>query len=139
MFISPFHIPFLKRKNTPATFLCFGTFVLISFTTQCIKLGEDAEETECISRINSENITYTEDIKPLFQIHCTSCHGATPTQGAATSYNTKALLESNFTTINDRINLEPGASGIMPPSGKMDICALTKLKRWKELGFLNGP
>lgn len=83
----------------------------------------------------TEKLTYTDDIKSIFDNNCVQCHGNPPTQGAPSSFNTFTLVKNGVDTGNilTRIN---STSNPMPPTGLMPQSLRDDIQQWKDDGFL---
>lgn len=78
-------------------------------------------------------VTYDDDVKAIINSNCTSCHGATPTNGAPTSYTTYNQVKNDADKIISRIN---NAGSPMPPTGLMAQSLRDKIQQWKDDGLL---
>ena len=79
-------------------------------------------------------ITYDDDIRPIMQGSCVSCHGNPPTNGAPFSL-------VNFSQVSQRANLilsamdrQSGSPGAMPPSGRLPQATINLVRQWIEDG-----
>lgn len=79
-------------------------------------------------------ITYDDDIRPIMQGSCVSCHGNPPTNGAPFSL-------VNFSQVSQRANLilsamdrQSGSPGAMPPSGRLPQATIELVRQWIEDG-----
>ncbi|MCB1146435.1 MAG: hypothetical protein KDK38_06500 [Leptospiraceae bacterium] len=127
------------QRVFPGRVLFWLVLSLTAFVS-CVKLGEDVDEESCLPEILTSNITYTGQIQTIFSQNCGNCHGSSPANGASTSYHTLALIQANLQgsrSVYTRINLSPGATGLMPTTGKMDACTLARISRWESLGYPN--
>lgn len=99
------------KKNTNNTiYLFFAGFLLLGCTTDSV--SDLAEIT------TNETVSYTNDVKPIIDNNCISCHSDPTNFGAPnplTTYeNTKTSVLNNL--IN-RISRPTGTSGAMPLGG----------------------
>lgn len=78
-------------------------------------------------------VTYTGDIKHIMDVHCLSCHGAPPTNGAPMSLTT---LDAVKEAIIDRGLIERVEEGSMPPTGTpLTNVQVQALKDWKTENY----
>lgn len=82
-------------------------------------------------------ITYHGHAKFILNQQCVSCHGVDDPD-ADLDLSTYEKAKNKITTILKIIDLEPGESSIMPPSGKMDNAFIQTLKDWQSDGLLEG-
>jgi len=114
------------------------TFVLTLFgmfwlSTACYY--DNVEELYGTSPCDASTVTWTMDIQPMLQEQCVSCHsGSTPSGGKdlSTYANVKLYLGGAVS----RMNKPLGDPLIMPPSGPLTSCTLTKLDAWVAAGAL---
>jgi cytochrome c5 len=87
-----------------------------------------ATDDVCKTMCNSSKFGFSSDIFPLINNRCNTCH-------SFTNYTIIYNLTLNNVLI-DRLN---GANGKnqMPPSGKLDTCAIRKVENWVKYGALN--
>jgi len=78
-------------------------------------------------------LTYTNDIATIVNNNCLECHGATPRNGAPTSFNTFDLVESAASSMNSRMN---NSSRPMPTSGLLPLSTREKFTQWITDGKL---
>jgi uncharacterized membrane protein len=87
-----------------------------------------------------ENVTYTQNIKPIIQNNCLFCHKNPPINGAP-----MPLTEAEFVRqaiqdrgLLDRISRPQGASGMMPNGGiRLPQVKIETIKKWRDQGFQN--
>ncbi|MCS6896072.1 MAG: hypothetical protein NZZ60_08030 [Bacteroidia bacterium] len=80
---------------------------------------------------DTARITYNGYVANTMRQHCTSCHsGSSPSGGVALdSYQNVRRSAEQGTWYQVMLN------GSMPPSGRLDDCTLSRLKRWVETGY----
>lgn len=108
----------------------FGMFWL---STACYY--DNVEELYGTSPCDASSVTWTMDIQPMLQEQCVSCHsGSSPSGGKdlSTYANVKLYLGGAVS----RMNKPLGDPLIMPPSGPLTSCTLTKLDAWVAAGAL---
>ena len=88
-------------------------------------------------------VSFSNDIQPIFNANCTSCHPTIeplPDLTAGNSYN--SITNGGYIVAND-INTSTlyqrllGNPGIMPPSGSLPASEINLIKNWIEQGALN--
>ena len=92
-----------------------------------------------------ETVSYSNDIQPLWDQNCISCHKSGGTAPDLTSANSYAALTNNSKYIvagNASISLvyklmTGTASPLMPTSGKISDSKLAILEKWINAGALN--
>lgn len=78
----------------------------------------------------ASDVTY-EDVAPIFESKCLSCHAAGATKPAKPDLSTYAKAKAKATAIKNAI-----VDGSMPPSGKLSSSDKTKIKDWVAGGML---
>jgi len=78
---------------------------------------------------------YDTDVAPIIASNCLNCHGATPTNGAYSSFNTYNLVKTGVQSGNilNRIN---NTGNPMPPSGLMLKANRDVIQQWLDDGLL---
>ena len=105
-------------------------FVLILTFISCGG-GDDYTDPDPDSTI----VTYQNTISAIFASNCTSCHGATPTNGAPSSYVTYSQVKNGVQNGNILTRIT-STSSPMPPSGPLSSSVITKINEWKASGYL---
>ncbi|NER10972.1 hypothetical protein SAMN06265375_10245 [Muriicola jejuensis] len=79
-------------------------------------------------------LTYQNDIRPIIQSNCVSCHGNPPTNNAPMSLTSLTLVRNAIETrgLISRIN---STTNPMPPDGLMAQNARTLIAEWANQGF----
>ena len=113
-------------------------FILISLIlgTSC----ENSSESDLIEQTpQTENITYTEHIKPIIDANCVACHSNPAINGASspmTNYNQVKTTFENTDALN-RMNRQPGESGFMPLGGvRLPQASIDLVEQWMNEGYL---
>jgi hypothetical protein len=118
-------------------------FKLLLVTTIILTLGlsgcyNDNEEDLYLgsNSCDTNNVTYTTTVAPIFATYCNSCHsGGSPSGNILTdSYNS---LVTNMSRIRGCINHEPGYSQMPQGGNKLSTCELSKIDAWIHLGMPN--
>lgn len=123
--------PFFKMKNS--VFL----LVLLFF----VFFGcENSSESDLIEQLPlTENITYTEHIKPIIDANCVACHSNPAINGASSPMANYDQVKTTFqnTDALDRMNRQPGESGFMPLGGtRLPQTSIDLVEQWMNEGYL---
>lgn len=118
--------------------ILFLTIFLLILFSSCSWNNE--EELYANEICDTSNVTYTNDVKPIFQDNCYSCHGP----GAVGTYSGDLLQLENFAHIQRVVNngkllrnIKHEQGGIpMPYEGtKLSDCKINKIENWINQGF----
>ena len=119
-------------RITQSIFTITLAFLIISCT--------NASENDLIDQVDPEVvITYSEQIKPIFDSNCISCHSSPPINGSGISLTTYNSVKSSIENTNliDRINWQPGQSGFMPLGGsRLPQNLIDLIIQWQLEGFI---
>lgn len=113
--------------------------ILLSFVTIFLISCTNDSQSDLIELTNNETITYTNYVKSVIDNNCTSCHGATPSNGASIPLNTyigvkNAVLNNGLL---DRISRAQGANGMMPNGGtRLPQTTIDAITKWQTDGLL---
>ncbi len=111
----------------------FWIAILIFAITQCTYHNEEDYFGDNQDNCDTSNVTFTNDVFPVMQINCVSCHNTNNTTAGVnlSDYNNiKRYAESG--SLLGTIKHLPGFSP-MPPSGpKLDDCTILKIEVWVE-------
>jgi len=99
---------------------CFPLF-LIACT------AEDNEGEELVI-----TASYSNDIKPIMDAYCISCHSSPPVNGAPMQLTTAASVKE---AILDRGLIERVEEGSMPEVGRLSAEEVQRIKNWKAGGY----
>ena len=112
-------------------FTIMATFLILSCT--------NASESDLIEQVDPEIIiTYTEQIKPIFDSNCVACHSNPAINGAGVPLTTLSEVQSSIENTNliDRINRQSGESGFMPLGGsRIPQASIDLIIQWQTEGF----
>ncbi len=123
--------PFFKMKNS------VSLLVLLFF----VFFGcENSSESDLIEQLPlTENITYTEHIKPIIDANCVACHSNPAVGGASvpmTNFEEVRLVFENTDAL-DRMNRQPGESGFMPLNDtRLPQTSIDLVEQWMNEGYL---
>jgi hypothetical protein len=112
----------------------FSLLLTVLFLSSC----SNESTSDLIDVPNGEDITYTDDIKPIIEANCIGCHTQPPINGAPMALNSyedvKTYVENN--KIIDRISRDQGAPGMMPLGGtRLPNEVINLFTLWKQQGF----
>jgi hypothetical protein len=88
----------------------------------------------------NEKVTYTKNIKPIFDASCTGCHIATAKPPIKPFLDTYDLAKVATETSELLCRIDGGGAcngDVMPPTGKLPQLTVNLVKTWKEQGYLN--
>lgn len=113
-------ILFLNLRNV------FVLFILAVFSTACVSNVEEQQE----ELINTDaKVSYTNDVKPIMDARCLSCHGASgnfPELKNYTEVSTHAIIVKNEV-----------ASGRMPRGAALTAAQIKSIVDWVDEGALD--
>lgn len=99
----------------------------------------NASENDLIDQVDPEVvITYSEQIKPIFDSNCVACHSNPAINGAGVPLTTLSEVQSSIENTNliDRINRQSGEGGFMPLGGsRIPQASIDLIIRWQSEGF----
>ena len=116
---------------------CFAISLLFLVSNSCYYDVADAEIDP------DEIISYSADIQPIFNNHCTSCHpdlAANPDLSEGNSYN--SITNGTYIIPEDPegsllFQRLLGNPSIMPPSGSLSASEIATIRTWIEQGALD--
>ena len=111
-------------------YLIIGVVILGSLILSCRK--DKALEINCF-----EEISYDEEIRPLFETNCTvsGCHDATAEGGF--EFNSHEVISENADLILSAISHESGVAPMPFDAPKLDDELIAKFICWKNSGKLD--
>ena len=117
-------------------FSCFLVITSFILFTSC----ENSSESDLIEQTPlTENITYTEHIKPIIDANCVDCHSNPAVGGASvpmTNFEQVKLVFENTDAL-DRMNRQPGESGFMPQyRTRLPQVSIDLVEQWMNEGYL---
>ena len=118
--------------------ISFGIFaVVFLLTLSCSSDSEEdlmPENLEC----KTQNMSYTEDVLPILERNCLSCHNNASQQGGVNLEGYQALKSwvDNGAFLGS-IKWEPGFSGMPQGGPPLPDCDLSKIEAWINQGALD--
>ena len=79
-------------------------------------------------------INYNDDIAPIMQSSCVSCHSSPPVNGAPFALINFNQVSQHAESILNRMSLQNGAPGAMPPSGRLPQSTIDMVEEWIDNG-----
>lgn len=115
--------------------------ILLIFCHLCFSCSYDSEDdlidvpsTSTGSSGQGSGINYIDNVQPIMQSSCVSCHSSPPVNGAPF-----ALV--NYNQVNQRANAilvsmqrQSGAPSAMPPSGRLPQTTINIIEEWIAIG-----
>lgn len=121
-------------KRILISLVSFGIFML--FFVSCYYDNEEALYPVLNNSCDTTNVTYTSTIEPILSNNCYSCHSdANSAFGGNVHLQSATDVISNSSKIAVAIK-RTGASP-MPPSGKLNSCAISQFDIWMKKGTPN--
>lgn len=79
-------------------------------------------------------INYVDDIAPIMSASCVGCHADPPRNGAPFSLVNFSQVNQRANGVFNRMNLQSGSAGAMPPSGRLPQTTIDKIQQWIDDG-----
>mgnify|MGYP001083853452 CR=1 FL=1 len=99
----------------------------------------NASENDLIDQVDPDVVvTYSEQIKPIFDSNCVACHSNPAINGAGVPLTTFGEVKSSIenTDLIDRINRQSGEGGFMPLGGsRIPQASIDLIMQWESEGF----
>jgi len=110
-----------------------GTFAALQFPACSY---ENADDITGIVVCDTVAMSYANDIVPILQSQCYSCHDAVNVSTSGYQFDSYAFLLDyvNAGSLVERIN-DPVSP--MPTTGLMDECSIAKIEAWVNQGALD--
>jgi len=131
---------YFSNLNKKALFLCkiyyvmdkkkyliLLLFIVTIFNSSCTynNIEDFCSEAEICDTLM---VSFSEDILPIFNFHCKSCHsGAQPAGSLILTNHQEIEPEINNDNIINRITKDNSDNLLMPPAGKLDDCLIEKI------------
>uniref|UniRef100_UPI0040488350 hypothetical protein n=1 Tax=Mariniflexile sp. TaxID=1979402 RepID=UPI0040488350 len=124
-------------KKTTRTLGVLASFSLTLFLSSCYN--------DEIKDAVSENVSFANDIQPIFNANCVSCHpsDALPDLSPGNSYTSLLSMEgivpgdADGSELMEMLNFDPEADNPMPPGGAMSSKNINLIRDWINQGALN--
>ena len=109
----------------------------ISLIQQWISQGAQ-NTTNCANICDSTSFTYSANIAPIMSTFCNGCHGGSfPSAGINTTTWAGLQTIANNDSLIGSIQHDSGFSPMPKGSAMMNICNITKIRKWIQAGALN--
>ncbi|MFK7832044.1 MAG: hypothetical protein AB8B52_02095 [Winogradskyella sp.] len=120
--------------KTSKLFLLF----LLIFTISSCSYDSESDLIEVSTDPVDPNIlvNYTDDVLPIMQSACIGCHSSPPVNGAPFALVNFSQVDQRASSILNRMSLQSGAPGAMPPSGRLPQSTIDKIQQWIADGQL---
>lgn len=122
---------FILMRISPFIYTITFAFLILSCT--------NTSESDLIDQVDPEIIiTYSEQIKPIFDSNCLGCHSNPTINGAGVPLTTLSEVQSSIENTNliDRINKQSGEGGFMPLGGsRIPQASIDLIIQWQSEGF----
>lgn len=115
------------------------TFLLLAISIFSCSNDSEDDLTDNVPLTNNNNsvvITYTEHIQPIMQSSCVGCHASPPVSGAPFALTNYNQVSQRANAVLNSMNLQSGAAGAMPPSGRLPQSTIDLIQLWIEGGKL---
>jgi len=117
-------------------------FCLSILFTNCSYDSEDDLIAEEIIEDNDDNdddgvdfsVTYDNDVRPILQASCISCHASPPVNGAPFALINYNQVSQRANIILQSMSRPNGAAGAMPPSGRLPQATIDIIQDWIDEG-----
>lgn len=121
----------MNNKSIVFAVVFIGMATLISLTGGCYYDNE--VDQYGVSTCDTTAVSYNQDILPIINSNCISCHTPGGQQGSSpfTSYDE---IKNYSASMVERVN---GVGGIMPPTGTIPSCDKLKIEAWVKAGAPN--
>ncbi len=102
---------------------------------------DNVEDLYGVSSCDTESVSFTNDIVPIIESHCVSCHSGSSPSGSLDLLDFESLSESALNIgvngLLNRIGRSEGSSGAMPTNYKLTDCQIEQINSWIEQGLIN--
>jgi len=78
---------------------------------------------------------YEDDIKPIMQTSCVSCHASPPVNGAPFALVTYDQVRQRSSRVLATMDRQSGSPGAMPPSGRLPQATIDIVAQWISDGM----
>ena len=118
-------------------------FIPVFFLTLLFQSCYYDEELPEDDKILPTNVSFSQDVQPIFNINCVSCHGGNQAPNLTSDQSFNELMEGNYVIPFNSENSELMKSllgdnvAIMPPSGSLNQSDIDKISQWIDEGALD--
>ena len=109
-------------------------FVLSIFSCSYDSEGDLIEAVDPIDP--NTVVTYTDNVETIIQNACVGCHASPPVNGAPFSLINFEQVNLRASAMLNRMSLQSGAAGAMPPSGRLPQATIDVFEQWIDDGKL---
>lgn len=105
-------------------------------TTSCTN---DSEDDLIDNNPQTNIVTYVDDVGPIIETNCVSCHSDPPVNGAPNSLVNYVEVVNAVVNMDliDRISRQPGEGGFMPLGGsRLPQNLIDLIEQWEDEGFI---
>ncbi len=118
-----------------------GQLVLLFLFALCVFNCSNDSEDDLIDSGNDPGdpnaiVTYTDNVQSIIQSACVGCHASPPVNGAPFSLVNFQQVNQRANAMLNRMSLQNGAPGAMPPSGRLPQSTIDVIEQWIEDGKL---
>lgn len=113
------------------TKLLFNIFIAVLLFVQCTYHNKEDYFSDNPNTCQTEEMSYTEDISPILENNCISCHNTSNSSGGinlSTYELTKQVAESG--QLLGVIRHDNGFSPMPLSAAKLDDCTINKVSAW---------
>ena len=115
--------------------------MLLSLLTLGVYSCSNVSESDLIDSANDPMdpnalVTYDDTIVPIIQSACLGCHTDPPVNGAPIPLINFNQVDQRAGMILNRMSLQSGAPGAMPPSGRLPQATIDLVDQWITDGKL---
>lgn len=79
-------------------------------------------------------VNYTDDIRPIMQSSCVSCHANPPVNGAPFALDNFSRVSQRANGILNAMSRQSGTPSAMPPSGRLPQTTIGLIEQWIDNG-----
>jgi uncharacterized membrane protein len=118
--------------DTRITKILFYSFLLSFFLSSCYYDNEeDLYPFDSSQSCDTLNMSYTNDIKPILEASCVSCHTTSgPSGGVVLDTYQQVKIVADNGRLWGSVNHESGYSAMPQGGSKLGDCDLNKIKAW---------
>lgn len=101
---------------------------------------QGAENLECeeTGGCDTDNISFSADVRPVIQTYCQGCHGGSaPSGGINLTTHSGVAAVANNGRLYGAINRDNGFSPMPQGAAKLPACTIAKIKSWIDAGAPN--